>query len=293
VALGLHGLILAAPLTVCLVVLGKYVPEMEFIQVLMGDEPVLETDVSYYQRLLARDQDEAGEIVEGYLKEHSREDLYDAVLVPALTYVRRDRERDRATEDDEEFALRATREIAEEIAPLGTTTGVGDAAPVEESFASGRKVLVIGCPARGEADKLALLMFRRLLESMRCEIEVLSPEMLSAEIVAAVEERDAAVVCIAALPPGGLAQRRYLCKRLRQRLPDLRILVGRWGLRGNAEENRALLLAAGADAVGTTLLESRTQLSQTLQLIPPAPSVAVPDPDPSVAQIGREAVSPA
>jgi hypothetical protein len=78
------GLVLSTPLTVCLTVLGRHVPQLEFLYVLLGDEPVLSPDAHYYQRLLAMDEDEPIEIVETYLKEKSLEELYDSVLIPAL-----------------------------------------------------------------------------------------------------------------------------------------------------------------------------------------------------------------
>jgi hypothetical protein len=109
------GLLLATPLTVCIVVFGKYVPQMEFLVVLISDEPVMETKISYYQRLLAMDQDEAADIVEEQLKAHPQEQIYDEVLVPALNYARRDRQRSSLTEDDEQFIFHATREIVENL----------------------------------------------------------------------------------------------------------------------------------------------------------------------------------
>ena len=109
---------------------------------------------------------------------------------------------------------------------------------------------------------LALEMLRQLLDPARWEVEVLSLEMLSAELVALAGEKEPAVVCIGALPPGGLAHTRYLCKRLRARLPEARIVVGRWGLKGNVEENQEQLREAGADQVETTLLETRTHLQR-------------------------------
>ena len=76
------GLLLATPLTVCLVVFAKYVPELEFIWIVMGDTPVVSTDVVVYQRLLAEDQDEASDVVERYAAEHPREQVFDEVLLP-------------------------------------------------------------------------------------------------------------------------------------------------------------------------------------------------------------------
>lgn len=87
------GLLLATPLTVCLVVLGKYVPQLEFITILMSEEGIAERKIILYQRLLAADKDEAASLVAEYLMNHPRERLYDEILVPALTYARRDRKR--------------------------------------------------------------------------------------------------------------------------------------------------------------------------------------------------------
>ena len=86
------GLVLSSPLTVCLVVLGKYVPQLEFLDVILGDEPSLDADVTYYQRLLARDQDEAAQLVLTQAKTFPPEQVYDRLLVPALNYVKQDRD---------------------------------------------------------------------------------------------------------------------------------------------------------------------------------------------------------
>ena len=109
------GLILSSPLTVCLVVLGKYVPQLKFLDVLLGNEPPLDADVTFYQRLLARDQDEATQLVLAQAKASSPEQVYDDFLVPALNYAKRDRERDDLTDSDEQFVLQAVREILEDL----------------------------------------------------------------------------------------------------------------------------------------------------------------------------------
>ena len=127
------------------------------------------------------------------------------------------------------------------------------------------KVPILGCPAQDEADELALLMFRQLLDSTRYEIEIISDTMLTAEVVARIAEKSPAMICIAALPPGGVAQTRYLCKRLRARFPDLKIAVGRWGI--GSEDGNSILLA-GADKVGTTMIETREQIIQLSQSSP-------------------------
>jgi hypothetical protein len=110
-------------------------------------------------------------------------------------------------------------------------------------------------------------MLRQLLDPAVWEMEVLSLEMLSAEQVALAGEKAPAVICIGALPPGGLAHTGYLCKRLRARLPQAKIVVGRWGLNDNVEQNEEQLREAGADQVATTLLETRRHLSTWLPVL--------------------------
>ena len=265
------GLVLATPLTVCVVVLGKYVPGMDFIGVLMSDQPAMESNISYYQRLLAMDQAEAAEIVEEHLKTHSQEQLFDGVLIPALNYARRDRELGRLTEDGEQFVFRATREIIEDLNSLKpeSSSEASDSEKVamaaNDFTATLPKVRILGCPARDQADELALLMFRQLFDSTRYEVELMSDAVLSSEVVALIGEKSPAMICIAALPPGGLAQTRYLCKRLRARFPNLKIAVGRWGT--GSEDSNSILLA-GADKVGTTMIETREQMIQLSQISP-------------------------
>jgi predicted PurR-regulated permease PerM len=274
------GLVLATPLTVCVVVLGKYVAGMDFIGVLMSDQPAMESNISYYQRLLAMDQAEAAEIVEEHLKTYPQEQLFDEVLIPALSYARRDRELGRLTEDGEQFVFQATREIIEDLNSLKpessseTSDSSKTATIVENSPVIVPKVRILGCAAHDEADELALLMFRQLLDSSKYEVELMSDTMPTSEVVALIGEKSPTMICIAAVPPGGLAQARYLCKRLRARFPNLKIAVGRWGT--SSGDNNKILLSAGADKVGTTMIETRDPMVQLIQLSRHSESHSVP-----------------
>jgi predicted PurR-regulated permease PerM len=262
------GLVLSSPLTVCLVVLGKYVPHLEFLDVLLGNEQALDADVSYYQRLLARDQDEATQLVLTQAKTSSLEQVYDGILVPALNYLKRDRARDDLTDADEHFVLRATQEIVEDLGGRQVAAVKLADVPVKASAdPAPRKVQVLACPGHDEADRLALEMFRQILDPTRWNVEMLSIEMLSAEMVALAGEKKPAVVCIGAMPPGGLAHTRHLCRRLRARLPDAKIVVGRWGLRTDLEENQEQLREAGADQVEMNLLETCNHLHEWLPVL--------------------------
>jgi hypothetical protein len=271
---GPAGLLMATPLTVCLVVLGKHLPALGFIVVLMGDRPVIEAKARYYQRLLARDQDEAADIVETFVTSDGRESVYDAVLLPALYYAKQDRDRGLLSEGDAQFIGQATREILDVLAhdvPAPSGTDPGDLSVSESGDA---RVRILVCPARDETDAVALEMVRQLLDPARYRVEVSGAGMLTAEVVAWVDLHRPALLCIGAVAPGGLSQARHLCKRLRSQCPELKIVVGRWGLHDERDTDRELLLAAGADLVETTVLDTQRALAQVgLALGRPAPEL--------------------
>jgi predicted PurR-regulated permease PerM len=264
------GLVLAAPLTVCLLVLGRYVPQLEFLRVLLGDEPPLEKDLTFYQRLTARDQDEAEQLALRHAEGTCRAAVFDDLLVPALRSLKEDRQRNQLAPDDERFIIQAVREIAEEFDSDQETAlrdGDADDPPVD-------KARVIGCPASDEADQLALELLARNLDARRWEVEITSFQTLAAEVIERIENSRPAVVCIASLAPGGLAHTRYLIKRIRGRFPKLRIVVARWGMSDDQSgEQRARLQDTGADGVEPTLRETVQHLNAWLPaLARPAPA---------------------
>ncbi len=264
------GLVLSSPLTVCMVVLGKYVPQLKFLDVLLGDEPALDAHVTFYQRLMARDQDEATQLVLAQAKASSPEQVYDDFLVPALNYAKRDRERDDLTESDEQSVLQAMREILEDLGERQDAAHQAEEAIHAEDRGNASapiRLRVLACPARDQADRLALEMLRQLLDPAKWVVEVTAVDMMTADLVAQVAEQAPALVCIGALPPGGLAHTRYLCKKLRTRFPEVKIVVGRWGLTDGVETNREQLQDAGADLIATTLLETRSQLRSLLPIL--------------------------
>ncbi|MGH7170898.1 MAG: AI-2E family transporter [Gemmataceae bacterium] len=261
------GLILATPLTVILVVLGKYVPELHFFEVLMGDADALSTDVTFYQRLVAGDVDEATNLVEDYGSNRAPEAIYEEVLLPALLHAKRDNERGELEAEDYAFVLEGIRDTEEDLAAARTVQ-------VEEARGA-NKAIAIGCPGRDEADELALAMLAQMVRLSGYTLEVVSAEKLTAEVVTHLQQEVPAVVVVGSLPPGGLAQVRYLCKRLRKQSATIKILIGRWGDDAKNERIHQRLLSAGADQVAMTLQDSRAQLIPLLQT---AANAAPPDP---------------
>ncbi len=251
------GLILSTPLTACLVVLGRSIPALEFLTVLMGDQPALSLPLSFYQRLLARDEDEATTLVEEYIQKNGVENVYDHMLLPALVHAKENRDRGAMTPADEEFITRTVGEMVEDV--VFPAQDVIDAREAREGppAAAECRLLVLGCPAKDELDELALRMMQRLLPAGKCQVEVMSKVALVAEVLTRVGEAKPAVVCIGAVPPYSFSSIRYLCKRLRAQYPGVKILVGCWGLRDDVKPTTDRLKAAGADYASAELLETR------------------------------------
>jgi hypothetical protein len=256
-------------MTVCLGVLCKYIPQFEFISVLLSDEPVMEPSTHYYQRLVARDKKEAEALALEYLETHTLEASFDDVLLPALHAAKRDYELGTLSHDDVQYIVQATRSIIDDLGTYRVNASPSATEPVDRLTPTPGETspsLILGCPADDELDELALLMLAQLLNPQRYRLEVMSAEMLAAEVISAVEQRRADVLCIAAILPGALAPTRYLCKRLRSAFPECKIVVGLWGLEPYADKPQTLLREAGAHEVGTTLHETYNQLMHWSQL---------------------------
>lgn len=279
------GLLMAVPLTVCVIVLGKHVPGLEFLSTLMADAPVLSADMSYYQRLLARDQSEASDIVDRYVKAEAPETVYDALLLPALNYAERDRVEGRLSPDEESGVIESTKELlndamaasraARMVGPDDTAAApedgksAGVALPAAPPANGGASLEVLAYPVNGASDELALRMLAALLADTSVKLEIVGARMLSSEMAVAIRERSARVICIADLPPSPPSKTRYLLKRLRTALPEVKIIVGRWAPPVLADENARLLMDGGAAHVASTLVETRDQLLQLAQAATP------------------------
>jgi predicted PurR-regulated permease PerM len=270
------GLLMATPLTVCFVVLGKHVPGLEFVGTLMADTPALAPAYGYYQRLLARDQGEAADLIERHIKTEPRGSVYDALLLPALNYAERDLLEQRLSPQEETAVIDATRELledaAESIRRAHPEAPVPDDLPPPGPPGPREPLRVLGYAANGVADELALVMLGHLLDDLPIAVEIVRTRMQASELVSLVQEQGFAVVCIADLPPSPPSKTRYLVKRLHAALPEVRILVGRWGPPTLADESTQVLREAGANHVASTLAETRTQIGELVEL----PRIQVP-----------------
>jgi predicted PurR-regulated permease PerM len=267
------GLLMATPLTVIVVVLGKHVPGLESVGTLMADTPALAPEFSYYQRLLARDPGEAADLIDRHIKAEPWGSVYDALLLPALNYAERDRLERRLSEEEETAVIEATRELLADAAESMRRLRPEPSAPIEATALRGPRepLRVLGYAANGVADELALVMLGHVLADLPIVIEMTKTRVLASELVSLAREQGVSVVCIADLPPSPSSKTRYLVKRLHAALPDVRILVGRWSPPLLADESSQLLREAGATLVSSTLAETRDYLGGLVEIprIPP------------------------
>ncbi|HEY4596563.1 MAG TPA: AI-2E family transporter, partial [Thermoanaerobaculia bacterium] len=145
------GLLMATPLTVCLVVMGRYVPQLQFLDVLLGDQPPLPLEAQIYHRLLALDAEEVEELLESGLKERTVAELYDGVLIPALSLAERDRHRGELSPEREEFIDTTVRDWIEDLA----SKTIEDGSLGEETAAGVQAGRLVCVPAHDAADELA------------------------------------------------------------------------------------------------------------------------------------------
>jgi hypothetical protein len=225
------------------------VPDLRVLVILLGDEPAVDPALPVYQRLLVGDGNEAAELVEAQLEPHGARVAYEEVLLGALAYARREHAAERIADDDRARFVAGFHTMLDRIGAPMVPPAPG--APH-----------VVACPLRDDLDVLGFALLQQLLDPAVWRLELASPEMLSSEVVALIAGRAPAVVCLGSVGAGGLAQTRYLTRRLRGALPDARILVARWGNGPLAPEEVASLRQAGASEVGTTLGETREQLTR-------------------------------
>ena len=222
----------------------------------------LQPHETLYQRLLARDQDEARQIALAHVQKEPAEHVFDVLLVPVLSYLKRDLKHDRLTAHDEEFMLRILREIIDELAErIGPDAQAVDQENAESGQATAEpRVRVVVCPADGAIDALAIDMLRLLLSPQRWNVHAVSDDTLAGELLESISEQDVPLVCFGTVAPASLAHIRYFCKRLRSYRADVKIMVGRWGAPNEEAHVEEQLDAAGADRVARTLLETSKNL---------------------------------
>jgi predicted PurR-regulated permease PerM len=255
------GLLLSTPLTMCLVVLGRHVERLRFLEVLLGDQPALAPEQSFYQRILADDPDEAAHQAEAFLKEQPLSVYYDQVAIKGLALAQLDvnrgtlnheqRVRLKAAIDDiiddlsdhEDAVATPVKEGEPGIAPTSPVLSAAELAPSWR----GKPVLCVA--GRGSLDEASAAMLAQLLEMHGIGARVVPREAVSARHLDQLDVTGVQVACLCYLEPGTFANARYLVRRLRRRLPRAKIMAGFWTLTTEQAEQRDALAATGVDLV--------------------------------------------
>lgn len=266
---GATGLVLSMPLTVCIVVLGRYVPQLEFLHVMLSDTEVLPPGAHLYQRLLVNDEDEPREIVEEYLRQHSPEELYEQVLLPAIELAEADVHQGTLEEDRRQYILENIQDLLDDVPPAVNPPEDETRVRAEKPVAA-RDIIIL--PSHDLADELAGQMLAASLATSEITAQVLSTKLLFSEVVEAISQANSPLVIISAVPPSAVRHARNLTKRLRHRLEGVPIVAGLWS-HEPSQRTEKRLTAAGCDEVVH-------QLSQATEIarkhLPPRPKVATP-----------------
>jgi predicted PurR-regulated permease PerM/methylmalonyl-CoA mutase cobalamin-binding subunit len=257
------GLLLSTPLTVLLAVAGKYVPQLSFLDVLLGDQPALKPHERYYQRLLADDPEEAEDLLEEFEQTHSAEELYTLMVLPALQMSERDHRRG-VLDDPRREIIGQT--MKDEVEAHRRSPSQAPIPGQEAEMVPKASVVKIVClPAHNQADEIAGLMLANLLQEQGYSASSLSAETLAGERIDAVAESKADLVVISAMPPGAITHARYLCKRIHAKSPDIHLIVGLWNVTGDLEKARKRISGAPEARLVSGLHEALTVIHQTIQ----------------------------
>jgi hypothetical protein len=288
------GLILATPLTMCLVVLGRHVDRLKFLEVMFGDQPPLTPAELIYQRMLARDPVEAAEQARVFLKEAPLAAYYDKILLEGLKLAQSDAERglldtecmqgirdavaeivdDLATHIDQAPDQKPAGDEGKELLPLAemekAEAGRGTILPAR--WNTGKPVLCI--PGPSMLDEAAAIMVAHLVERQGIGARAEHADALSMSRMSSWDITDVALICLCYIEHATPAQIRYAIRRIRRRSPDLLILVA---LFGNAERIEGEE-ESGAEFIQQSLREAVTQIVAVANkdAEPPHPGSQIP-----------------
>ena len=245
------GLILSTPITLCLVVMGRHVKSLEFVDILLGDRPALTPVETFYQRLLSGNREDALEMAEAALADRPLLDYYETVVLVALR---------RAADDVARGALSRERALGVTKSMLAIIDDLGEH---EDPGTAGRAVVphsrpsagVVACVAgRGPLDEAASAMLAQLLQQRGVAATRVPYAAVGRERIAQFDLTDVAVVAVSSVAlEGAPAHLRYLVRRLRGRLPKTPIVAGIWREGDALLTNAELQKTVGADAFVTSL----------------------------------------
>jgi predicted PurR-regulated permease PerM len=246
------GLLLSMPLTLCLVVLGKHIERLEFLDVLLGDRPALSPAESLYQRMLVGDADEALDQAEALLKERPLSAYYDEVVIPGLELAAHDSLRGVLTPEQLRGILEAVSGIVVDLAEEEDGTVPDDLDP---AWTGESAVLCVS--GRGPLDEAICTMLAQVLGKRGLRARVVSQDAVSRAHMATLDLTGVQMICVSYIEgANSLSPLRYLIRRMRQRTGDAKIMVGLWTADPSMLTEERIRAAVGADLYVNSLRDA-------------------------------------
>lgn len=265
------GLVMATPLTVCLLVIGRHLPHLQFLDVLLGSQPALDAPTRLYQRLLAGDTEEAVELATEMAEADSVTAFYNATAVPTLRLASVDHG-SVATAEHRHRLVTGMEQVIDEMRTLQPP-------PPHAGYP---KVVCIG--GKWAVDTLAARMLAHALCLAGTPAEHRAAAVSTADLFEGLDLRGARIVCLSHFSPEPQTRVRYLCRRLRRRWPKLYIVLALWNA-GPELLDEALCKSMGADAVAASIAEAVMRVGQHLHAQPGHEELAAPVPEKDAARV--------
>lgn len=272
------GLILSTPLTLCLVVVGRYIPQLEFLSILLGDRSSGTSDVQLYLALTSNDTEQSQRLIDEYLHEKSLRDLYDSVFIPVLVLAERDQSEESYGGRRKRQLFQRLRAAVEQLSiryPKIAATGdhSSEISPDDQILPNRHPdapPITVSClPIRDEGDEIACIMLAHLLT--RAGYDAHEVELGSArDMLDEIAEHDGHrrhIICISALPPFAVSSIRRIYKRIQSRFPKCPIAVGLWTFNGEGKTIKSLVKLADSDLLLTAVGDAALQVQQVIEPI--------------------------
>jgi predicted PurR-regulated permease PerM len=287
---GIPGLFLSTPLTVCVAVIGRYIPQLRFLDVVLGTEPVLRPEERFYQRMLAGNPEEGEEVAESFLEERPLLAFYDDVVLPALRMAERDRQRSALGRDRRSVLTESFLEVVaqlgdyEDPAPeeaggpaAGTPAGSQPPAAAPGPAWAGPPVL---CSAgRTGLDFVAATILAQLLVRQGIPARALPVQAQGPDGIAGLAADGVELVCLSYLSTAAFPHVRQAARRFQRHLPRARLMVGLWSLQLGEDGDLAATGAVSPDLIVRSFADAVDRI-KSLSAAPaqaPAPAAAAPE----------------
>ena len=262
------GLIMATPITVCLVVIGRYVPQLEFLGLLLGSEPALTPEEQFYQRLTAGNTEGAVELAESFISKKPVDSFYDEVCLPALRLAEIDRQQGN-------FGMQSRKVVAH-----GVLTVVRDLDEREDTTVaeSGSHQSVLFLAGRGEHDAAVSAMVMQMLDLRGIAARSIPAAAIAPETIGALDLAGVDIVVLSYLHPAPQQFARYVCRRLRRHAPNVKLVLGFWNLSKSDQPQEAVIEEIGAERIVSSVSEATQKIEGLIMAHGCKPMVAAPIP---------------